>query len=153
VRYQLLQVAEGLSLDAIVLADDLGRVLAQAGNPQLSNLLADSAMWSTQGMDEFTVEQVQDRYPDIARDDLVSEIVKVPGADGTRLIAAGKSFALRVGVEHAISGIRRICTSWEEQSEAWQDDAANDEAADDGLGQGRGPADHGSGVRWALSSR
>lgn len=153
VRFQLQQVAEGLSLDAIVLADDLGRVLAQAGNPQLSHLLADAAMWSMQGVDDFTIERVQHRYPDIEPGDLVAESVAVPGADGTRLIAAGKSFALRVGVEHAIEGIRRICTTWQSQSSEWEQDAVNDEIARWPVDQSERPADHGAGVRWALSAR
>jgi len=96
-------------------------------------------------------DAVQNRYPDIDVDDLVSENVRVPGADGTRVIAAGKSFALRVGVEHAISGIRRICTGWAGETTGWQ--AANDEAESPPVELGKGPADHGAGVRWALSAR
>jgi len=49
VRYQLQKVAEGLSLDAIVLADDLGRVLAHAGSTQLSQMLASAAIITTIG--------------------------------------------------------------------------------------------------------
>jgi len=153
VRYQLQQVAEGLSLDAIVLADDLGRVLAHAGNPRLSHLLADAAMWSMEGLDEFTVERVQHNYPDIERNDLVAENIVVPGADGTRIIAAGKSFALRVGVEHAIAGIRRICTTWQECAPTWPKEAANDETGPDAAEQNEAARDHGAGVRWALSAR
>ncbi len=153
VRYQLQQVAEGLSLDAIVLADDLGRVLAQAGNPRLSHLLADAAMWAMQGVDDFTIERVQHNYPDIEPNDLVAESVAVPGADGTRLIAAGKSFALRVGVEHAIAGIRRICTSWKAKAPTWQATVQSDEPADRQMASDGAIDDHGSGVRWALSPR
>jgi hypothetical protein len=120
VECQLHRVAEGLSLDAIVLADDLGRILVRAGNPVLAGLLAGSAMWSATGIDALTVDQVRHRYPQIDVDDMVSEPVFVPGADGARLIAAGKTIGLHAAVDHAITGIMRICTTWvssEDQAE------------------------------------
>ena len=112
VELQLRQVAEGLALDAIVLADDLGRVLAHAGSLELSRVLANSAMWAPEGVDGFTIEHARHRCPNLEPDDVVAESVDVPGADGAKLIAAGKSFALRTGVDHAIDGIKRICTEW-----------------------------------------
>jgi|GEM_PF-4081930 len=53
VGHQLNHVAETLQLDAIVLADDLGRPLAHAGDPQLASMLAELALWSAPAADEL----------------------------------------------------------------------------------------------------
>lgn len=113
IAHQLTHVAQTLALDAIVLADDLGRPLAHAGNAELSALLAEMALWADPGdaaaLDEGTMLRVRAAYPELEKHHIVADSVEVPGAAGTRVIAAGRSFARRIGVEHAIGGIERIC--------------------------------------------
>ena len=112
VGHQLSHVAETLSLDAIVLADDLGRPLAHAGDAELSGLLAESAMWTMpddDSLDEATMARIRVLYPDLENRHFVTRPIALNGEFGTRVIAAGKSFARRIGVDQAALGIERIC--------------------------------------------
>lgn len=112
VAHQLSHVAATLGLDAIVLADDLGRPLAHAGDPQLASLMAELALWSEPGadaLDESTLARIGALYPDLEHRHVVARRIALTGACGARVIAAGKSFARGIGVDQAVSGIRRIC--------------------------------------------
>lgn len=112
---QIAHVMEILGFDAIVLADDLGFPVVQAGDPQLADLLAQSAMWTDRHgppLDTFVFGQVRQRYPDYEAHDVVSEVLDLPGMPSfCRLTAAGHSSASCVGVQHAADGIRRIWAS------------------------------------------
>lgn len=112
VGHQLNHVAETLQLDAIVLADDLGRPLAHAGDPQLASMLAELALWSAPAadeLDEATLTRIRALYPDLENRHVVAKRIALTGARGTRVIAAGRSFARGIGVDQAVNGIRRIC--------------------------------------------
>ena len=113
-RLQLRTVAEHLGLDAIVLADDLGLPLAFAGDPQLSDLLAQASMWTwsqNSPVDWFTRDCVAAVDPSIDEDDFVS--IKIPRQDQGgfwRVTAIGRRPDTSDGVEHAVTGIERIAS-------------------------------------------
>jgi len=147
VAHQLAHVAETLSLDAIVLADDLGRPLAHAGNPELSSLLAEMAMWSMPSedeLDESTLRRVRALYPDLESRHFVARRIYLNGAIGTRIIAAGKSLARQVGVDQAVRGVERIC---DDAKEHLFDQARTNAQAYTGVPRQRRRE---SGVRWLL---
>jgi hypothetical protein len=112
---QIAHVMEILGFDAIVLADDLGFPVVQAGDPRLADLLAQSAMWTDRygpPVDTFVYGQVKERYPCYELRDVVSEVLDLPGMPSfCRLTAVGHSAARCVGVRHAADGIRRIWAS------------------------------------------
>ena len=112
-RYQLLQIVEELGLEAMVLADDLGRLLVQAGDPALGQVLAESAMWFefAEGgeADELTVRRLQQLRPELQQRHVVARPVAVEVGGAAHVIGVGAS-ELRVGgVERAARGIARIC--------------------------------------------
>lgn len=110
--FQLQHVAEVLELNAIVLTDDLGQVLARAGDAFLCNILADSVMWSDEDdapLDEMTVEWLAQHAPDLDPSFVVRERLDIPGAsDSARVLAIGRSWGRGAGVEHACEGVVRI---------------------------------------------
>ena len=112
VMFQLQHVLEVLELEAIVLADDLGLPVAKAGNEDLAELLADSAMWTDRHgpmIDTATREELQRRYPRFRDYEVASRVIDLPGPSSFfRLTAIGRSCVRYTGLEHAERGIRRI---------------------------------------------
>ncbi len=111
VGYQLLHLVEQLSLRAIVIADDVGIALAHAGDRDLSGMLADSAMWSefaSTSIDDMTLVQIQQRYPDIELEHVASGSL---GTEGTTVLAVGTHTTSRAAIRRALDGIARICAT------------------------------------------
>jgi len=109
VGYQLLNLVEEQTLRAIVIADDVGIPLAYAGDPALSALLAESAMWAEFAMtsvDDVTLPRIQHVYPDIESHHVAAQSI---GRDGVQVLAVGTEEAPREAVSHAREGIARIC--------------------------------------------
>lgn len=109
VGYQLLHLMEELGLRAIVVADDLGRPLVQAGDRAITSILADTAMWSayaTHGVDALMVRRLRTWYPDI----LPTHVAAMPlGIAGATVLAVGTHATSRDAVDRAREGIARIC--------------------------------------------
>lgn len=111
VGYQLLHLVEQLSLRAIVVADDVGVVLARAGDRELSAMLADSAMWAgfaSTSIDEMTLVRIQHRFPDVEIEHVASEPL---GTGGVIVLAVGTLETSRSAVRRAVEGIARICAT------------------------------------------
>ena len=111
IGHHLCSVREEYELDAIVVADDMGRPLVQVGDAKLSQLLADSVMWSTDGVDAWTLHEIRNCYPDLDEQSIVSRGVAVPGATGVRVVGAGRSRSRHQALDHAAAGVDRICGS------------------------------------------
>jgi hypothetical protein len=147
VGHQLLHLQRERDLRAIVLADDVGVPLAQAGDASLSALLAESAMWSDfacSSVDPMTLERIQQRYPDIDS----SHVAATPiGGAGVQILAIGAGdYASQAG-RRAHAGISRICTRTDDGS-AFLRDVAPAKApriAD--------PRERAHSVRWLLGLR
>ena len=114
--YQLLHVAEVLGLDAIVIADELGMPVAQAGDPEVSNILANSAMWAqftNDDIDDISFEALSGQMPEVQKFHVVSIPINLPHVEGTsRLLLVGHSDGRSAGAEHAARGIGRICREY-----------------------------------------
>ncbi len=147
VGYQLLHLTEQLGLEAIVVADDVGHVLAYAGNRHMASLLADSVMWrafSTQAIDDLTLARIRQHYPYVDLEHVACESV---GTAGVCIVAVSPSWACRAAVERARVGIERICASTDGTGPAFLDPAA---CVSPPVQQPSAPREHG--VRWAIGS-
>ncbi|MBH22965.1 MAG: hypothetical protein CMH57_00630 [Myxococcales bacterium] len=114
-QLQLERVARVLDLEAIVLADDLGYPVVKAGDPDLADVLASAAMWSSHrrragcNVDPLIFEQLKALAPHLTEQDVVSCPLDLPGlGSATRLLAIGTSPARMVGLLYAASGLDRI---------------------------------------------
>jgi len=111
-RLQLRSVADRLGLDAIVLADDIGTPLACVGDPEISDLLVEAAMWPSQddaAVDWFTRAWFEALDPTFEDSDVVSMTIPAPQRDTFwKVIAVGMSPETPGGVEQAVRGIERI---------------------------------------------
>ena len=120
VRYQIQHVAEHNDLTAIVLADELGRVLEQAGDPELSLVLAASALWAefadSASVDDFTLATLCWRWPDLSAAAITE--MDVPNVHGAQVIAAEVPGVPIHVVKSAAGGIGRICAGAPELT-AW----------------------------------
>ena len=111
VEMQLSHVADVLNLDALVLADDMGRPLSAIGNSELGELLAAMVMWTgfSGEVDEFTVEAIREHDPTAERSHIRSVTVELPGQTKRfQLVALGRSIVTSIGLAHAVAGLRRI---------------------------------------------
>lgn len=111
VEMQLCHVADILDLDALVLADDMGRPISSVGNSELGELLAAMVMWTgfSGDVDEFTVDAIREHDPTIEESHIRSLTVEIPGdAEKLQLVALGRSIVTSIGLAHAAAGIRRI---------------------------------------------
>jgi hypothetical protein len=113
-RMQLDYVCEALSLDAIVLADDLGTPIAASGDSELASLLAVASMWTSPddaSLDPVTLELIRSTFP-VRDHEVAFQFVKLPGQDGLcRIVATGKSQVRMVGVQHVTHGLHRIAST------------------------------------------
>ena len=113
--FQLRHVADILSLDAIVLADDLGMPIASAGDPAITRMLADSAMWSAfseDAVDEVSLETLRESRPDVEREHLSCRTVSIESQKFS-LLACGRSTGRHIGMEHAATGVERIARTFQ----------------------------------------
>ena len=111
VEMQLSHVVDVLNLDALVLANDMGRALSRLGDSEVGELLAAMVMWTgfSSDVDEFTVEAIQERDPTVEKRHIRSVTIDLPERDGQlQLVALGRSIVTSIGLAHAAAGIRRI---------------------------------------------
>ena len=111
-QLQLDYVREALSLDAMVLADDLGTPIASSGDVDLASLLAVASMWTgpeDECLDPITLDLIRSTYPAVRDNEVAWQFVKLMGQEGLcRLVATGSSTVRMVGIEHASEGLQRI---------------------------------------------
>jgi len=115
-RLQLDYVREALSLDALVLADDLGTPIASSGDTELASLLAVASMWTSpedESMDPITLDLIRSTYPAVRDNEVAWQFIKLLGQEGLcRIVATGRSAVRMVGIEHASVGLQRICHAY-----------------------------------------
>ncbi|MEL6177488.1 MAG: hypothetical protein AAFS10_00975 [Myxococcota bacterium] len=112
-RLQLERVADVLELDVIVLADELGYPIAQAGDSELAKALANAAMWSpgSNDVDPLVWRHVTQLAPHLEPSNVVSCTLRLAGmTTDCQLLAIGRSKARTVGLLYAASGLDRIAT-------------------------------------------
>lgn len=111
-QFQLEHVARVVEFDAVVLADDLGRPIVSAGDPEVSTWLADAAMWAdvygTQG-DPVLRERVEALEGEERA--MYAAQCRVGGDGLLRLLALGRSVVGDIALLHAARGIERICAA------------------------------------------
>ena len=111
-QMQLDYIREALSLDAVVLADDLGTPIASSGNSDLASLLAVASMWTSPDddrLDPITLELIRSTFPAVQDNEVAWQFMELSGQAGVcRLVATGRSQVRMVGVQHATDGLQRI---------------------------------------------
>ena len=112
VDLQLEAAARDLQLEALVLADDVGRPLAQAGERSVTDVLASLAMWAEFNggrVDELTLATLRTYDPTVDPGHVATHEVSVGGgAERLRLVALGRSLVRSMQLSRAASGVARI---------------------------------------------
>ncbi len=111
-QLQLEHVARIVEFDAVVLADDLGRPIVAAGDPEMSSWLADAAMWCDMygaSGDPLLRERVEALDGDERA--MYTAQCEVGGNGLLHLLALGRSAVGDIALLHAARGIERICSA------------------------------------------
>lgn len=111
-QLQLEYVCQRLSLDALVLSDDLGDPVAAVGREDLVENLSIQSPWIV-GRPEWEIDEalsyLWDVYPNLTSDKVSARSIAIE-MEGERLILVGigKSKYLDAWIEHAAVGVNRI---------------------------------------------
>jgi hypothetical protein len=111
-HHQMQYVQTRLGLEAIVLADELGQVLAWAGERDLCSRLGLEAPWlaaTPESRRRESLAMLWDIYPGLdARRVHVRVVLTEPFAEPLALCAIGDSVYLAGWMDHVARGVRRI---------------------------------------------
>lgn len=111
-QHQLEYVRARLGLEALVLCDDLGEILALAGEPAIVKRAAEQAPWlaATPTWDlEEALAYFWDVRPGLCSAEVAVRRIRLPGGvPPLLLVGIGPSTLLEPWVEHAARGVARI---------------------------------------------
>ncbi len=114
-RLQMHHTQQRLSLDALVLCDDLGEILASAGRSELVSEVAVQSPWlaASSALDlNEALSYLWKIYPGLKSDRVCVQQLELDGVEDPLILCGiGHSKKLDAGISQVVSGVERILRS------------------------------------------